>query len=300
MEYLAATDEIKIVVLGQNGCKVRLNDGQIKRFGQHRVAMLERPSGAPSTIEIDFYSCKVSIPWPETIQQHPPPSSPLSSPMMGNRVPYPIRSSSVTVPFSSPLQGLSSRVDLIGSSDLSSEAGEEEEEDEEEEQEEEENDDEDEEEVQPIKSRSSSLSAPEHRNSKKFRIATTPDSPIVAASHQRTSSAVESVVNDISPPADVDLFALIANTLVFSGHSASALPDVVKSILEVGGRSSKLIGLTTDTTLLQTQPSLRDYGSEQYWSTCVKHTLFAHPMFGKVDRKGKVSNSICHVTRLLV
>lgn len=162
-------------------------------------------------------------------------------------------------------------MDLIGSSDLSSEAGEEEEEeeeDEEEEQEEEENDDEDEEEVQPIKSRSSSLSAPEHRNSKKFRIATTPDSPIVAASHQRTSSAVESVVNDISPPADVDLFALIANTLVFSGHSASALPDVVKSILE-------------------TQPSLRDYGSEQYWSTCVKHTLFAHPMFGKVDRKGK-------------
>ncbi|WVR09228.1 hypothetical protein IAU60_006292 [Kwoniella sp. DSM 27419] len=69
-------------------------------------------------------------------------------------------------------------------------------------------------------------------------------------------------------PDEVDLPAIIASTVVFSGSSKLSLPDLVKHMLEA-------------------QPSLKEHGPESTWSKWVHATLEAYPMFGKVDRHGK-------------
>ncbi|KAL7421384.1 hypothetical protein Q5752_004269 [Cryptotrichosporon argae] len=72
-------------------------------------------------------------------------------------------------------------------------------------------------------------------------------------------------------PADVDLGALIASTVVFSGSSKLSLPDLVRSLLE-------------------SQPSLRTHGAEEQWSIWAGTELECNPMFGKVERYGKDSS----------
>ncbi|WWC64235.1 uncharacterized protein I303_106844 [Kwoniella dejecticola CBS 10117] len=69
-------------------------------------------------------------------------------------------------------------------------------------------------------------------------------------------------------PAEVDLQAIIASTVVFSGSSKLSLPDLVKHMLE-------------------SQPSLKDHGSEKNWSAWVGDALENNEMFGKVERHGK-------------
>ncbi|OCF44454.1 hypothetical protein I317_01715 [Kwoniella heveanensis CBS 569] len=69
-------------------------------------------------------------------------------------------------------------------------------------------------------------------------------------------------------PAEVDLAAIIASTVVFSGSSKLSLPDLVKHMLE-------------------SQPSLKEHGPESRWSTWVSTELESNKMFGKVERHGK-------------
>jgi hypothetical protein len=42
----------------------------------------------------------------------------------------------------------------------------------------------------------------------------------------------------------------------------------------------------------QTQPSLKEHGSDQVWSAWVKQVLYSHRMFGRIDRKGKVRGRV--------
>jgi hypothetical protein len=72
-------------------------------------------------------------------------------------------------------------------------------------------------------------------------------------------------------PAALDLPALLASTVVFSGSSKLSLPDLVKSLLE-------------------TQPALRDHGDDSVWSLWAAAELDSNPMFGKVSRNGKDSS----------
>ncbi|KAK6904515.1 hypothetical protein I203_105329 [Kwoniella mangroviensis CBS 8507] len=69
-------------------------------------------------------------------------------------------------------------------------------------------------------------------------------------------------------PSDLDLPAIIASTVVFSGSSKLSLPDLVKHMLE-------------------SQPSLKEHGSEKIWSSWVHDALEGNRMFGKVERHGK-------------
>ncbi|WVQ94786.1 hypothetical protein IAU59_001868 [Kwoniella sp. CBS 9459] len=69
-------------------------------------------------------------------------------------------------------------------------------------------------------------------------------------------------------PADVDLAAIIASTVVFSGSSKLSMPDLVKHMLE-------------------SQPSLKEHGPESRWSSWVSVELESNKMFGKVERHGK-------------
>ncbi|ORX38955.1 hypothetical protein BD324DRAFT_617972 [Kockovaella imperatae] len=69
-------------------------------------------------------------------------------------------------------------------------------------------------------------------------------------------------------PAGTDLPALLASTVVFSGSSKLSLPDLVKHMLE-------------------SQPSLREQGSESQWEHWCSGVLDKNAMFGKVQRHGK-------------
>ncbi|ODN91397.1 hypothetical protein L198_05911 [Cryptococcus wingfieldii CBS 7118] len=73
------------------------------------------------------------------------------------------------------------------------------------------------------------------------------------------------------PPADVDLPAIIASTVVFSGISKLSLPDLVRHMLESQGH-------------------LKDQGDEKQWTIWVEDVLEDNPMFGKVERSGKDSS----------
>ncbi|KAJ9103603.1 hypothetical protein QFC20_004759 [Naganishia adeliensis] len=105
------------------------------------------------------------------------------------------------------------------------------------------------------------------------------DAAHATADHQTVGPAprATSTTSDLSSlgpapvptvPVDIDLKALVATSLVFSGSSAISAPDLVKAILD-------------------SQPSMKSHGREAVWSVWVENTLDSHPMFGRVDRKGK-------------
>ncbi|KAG7562444.1 hypothetical protein FFLO_02118 [Filobasidium floriforme] len=73
------------------------------------------------------------------------------------------------------------------------------------------------------------------------------------------------------PPKDLDLKALVATSVVFSGVSAISAFDLVKTILD-------------------SQPSMRRLGSDSTWATWIGDVLRGEGMFGRVDRKGKDSS----------
>ncbi|RXK38785.1 hypothetical protein M231_03961 [Tremella mesenterica] len=72
-------------------------------------------------------------------------------------------------------------------------------------------------------------------------------------------------------PEGVDLAAVLATTVVFSGSSKLSLPDLVKHMLE-------------------SQPSLKTHGDEEIWAVWCAAELENNPMFGKVQRSGKDSS----------
>ncbi|WRT68848.1 uncharacterized protein IL334_005829 [Kwoniella shivajii] len=93
---------------------------------------------------------------------------------------------------------------------------------------------------------------------------------VPTANVKPTSRASSPVI--VAPvPNDVDLPAIIASTVVFSGSSKLSLPDLVKHMLE-------------------SQPSLKDHGSEKTWFAWVGQALQGNKMFGKVERHGKDSS----------
>ncbi|KAL1410929.1 hypothetical protein Q8F55_001872 [Vanrija albida] len=99
---------------------------------------------------------------------------------------------------------------------------------------------------------------------------------LVAATHQPRAGTPKSRPStpplELPPfPEGLDLAALLASTVVFSGSSKLSLPDLVKSLLE-------------------SQPSLREHGSEAVWSAWADKELESNAMFGKVSRNGKDSS----------
>lgn len=69
-------------------------------------------------------------------------------------------------------------------------------------------------------------------------------------------------------PDELDLPALLASTVVFSGSSKLSLPDLVKSLLEA-------------------QPSMRVHGDESVWAAWAGAALESNDMFGKITRNGR-------------
>ncbi|BEJ11828.1 hypothetical protein CspHIS471_0202880 [Cutaneotrichosporon sp. HIS471] len=72
-------------------------------------------------------------------------------------------------------------------------------------------------------------------------------------------------------PEGVDMPALLASTVVFSGSSKLSLPDLVKSLLE-------------------SQPNMRAHGDEAAWGVWAAAELAVNPMFGKITRNGRDSS----------
>ncbi|BEI81125.1 hypothetical protein CcaverHIS002_0202850 [Cutaneotrichosporon cavernicola] len=69
----------------------------------------------------------------------------------------------------------------------------------------------------------------------------------------------------------LDMPALLASTVVFSGSSKLSLPDLVKSLLE-------------------SQPNMRVHGDEAAWGVWAAAELAVNPMFGKITRNGRDSS----------
>ncbi|WVW79114.1 hypothetical protein I302_101079 [Kwoniella bestiolae CBS 10118] len=91
---------------------------------------------------------------------------------------------------------------------------------------------------------------------------------IKAEQIESVSHSSRATTPHVPVPADLDLPAIIASTVVFSGSSKLSLPDLVKHMLE-------------------SQPSLKEHGSEKIWSSWVGEALEGNRMFGKVERHGK-------------
>lgn len=95
--------------------------------------------------------------------------------------------------------------------------------------------------------------------------------PVATPSHPaspRKSRASTPIPIEVPPlPEGLDLPALLASTVVFSGSSKLSLPDLVKSLLE-------------------SQPSLREY-SPEVWSVWASRELENNTMFGKITRNGR-------------
>jgi hypothetical protein len=100
-----------------------------------------------------------------------------------------------------------------------------------------------------------------------------PASPAPAS--KRANTPAKSRASTPAPPppapAGVDMPALLASTVVFSGSSKLSLPDLVKSLLE-------------------SQPSMRTHGDEAAWAVWADAELAANPMFGKITRNGRDSS----------
>jgi hypothetical protein len=96
-------------------------------------------------------------------------------------------------------------------------------------------------------------------------------------------------------PKGVDLPAILASTVVFSGSSKLSLPDLVKHMLEVSLAGTAIDWFEEPNEEIasdawkQSQPSLREHGDEQRWASWAKHEVEGNAMFGKVERHGKVS-----------
>ena len=94
---------------------------------------------------------------------------------------------------------------------------------------------------------------------------------------------------DAVMPDDVDLPALIASTVVFSGSSKLSLPDLVKHMLEVSCSLTVAARVSVYGAEPQSQPSLKEHGDEDAWTKWVGFEVDGNRMFGKVERHGKVS-----------
>lgn len=200
VEYVSTQDELRIVVSGQNGLKV-VSKSMKRRVSNGQTVTVERED----QIKLDFYGCTVLLRFPtlaqkDTMALFSPNSSPVSRPICDS------------LPPSSPPIGPISEHD--------------------------EDDDEDERKainrasspLSPIPDKPMSLTDIDLvvKSEMLEQVNAQPSSP---RPKSRTISPVKEMVMPV--PADIDLAALIASTVVYSGSSKLSLPDLVKHILEV-------------------------------------------------------------------
>lgn len=205
VEYLPERAELRVVVAGQNGIKVR--SGSLKR----RVAKGESVTIArEDQIKLDFFGCTALLRLPEIIARpkHMSLFSPSSSPVRPDLESLP--------PSSPPLGPISELGDDV------------EEEDEEEERA---AADRSSSPLSPMSEKASDLPDLEIQVEVKAEML---DEIVAQTSPPRPVSRMVSPVKEIAPvPASLDLPALIASTVVFSGSSKLSQPDLVKHMLEV-------------------------------------------------------------------
>ncbi|WWC91440.1 uncharacterized protein L201_006386 [Kwoniella dendrophila CBS 6074] len=120
-------------------------------------------------------------------------------------------------------------------------------------------------EAEPLAIVEQAAEAEEEKQVKAERIESISNHDVTDAASRPTSRANTPI---LPVPKDLDLPAIIASTVVFSGSSKLSLPDLVKHMLE-------------------SQPSLKEHGSEKTWSLWVGESLDNNEMFGKVERHGK-------------
>ncbi|RSH95441.1 hypothetical protein EHS25_000533 [Saitozyma podzolica] len=253
VEYIAAKDSLRIVVIGQNGLRVKRAGTGSRRLKSGQRMDLAGGDGN-RVVQIDFYGCKVDVAFPAV--EEPPETlfSPMSSPISAPPSP------ATSMPPSSPPMMLPSSPIGDHSSPLSSNL-----------------------EVHARSVKQELLDAALSHDdlivattdaglSRTPKTASRPATP----APQREPAPVPPVPHVLSappsPPAPlpdgVDLAAILASTVVFSGSSKLSLPDLVKHMLE-------------------TQPSLREHGDEQRWTDWAKDEVEGNAMFGKVERHGK-------------
>lgn len=203
LQYSASTGSVRLVVAGQNG--IRIRSKALKR----RVEKGESVEFTPERdeqVKLDFYGCIATLVTPPTpvarveIEQEEEPVS-LFSPNSS-----PARPNLASLPPSSPPLEIETRETDRSSSPLS-----------------------------PM----SEKAVLEDEVEVKAEVLAEalaleqiiPSSPVAPA---RPASRAASPVKEIPPiPADIDLPALIASTVVFSGSSKLSQPDLVKHLLEV-------------------------------------------------------------------
>lgn len=264
-------DKVRIVVLGQNGMRVRTASG-ITRLARGSVAEYE----AGAELELDFYGAAVALRTherlftPEPEQKHEqlePAQRPASD--LDLELDLRSRDSPLSLPPSSPpVMGM----------DLD--------EDEDEDDEELSDPEDEEDEVLSPPSPPSPASRPltppppalvevkqEMLEQPASRAGTPkPTTPKASTPRPKSRAATPVVAAEAPPlPAGLDLPALLASTVVFSGSSKLSLPDLVRSLLE-------------------SQPSMRDHGDEATWALWAGAELESNAMFGKVSRNGKDSS----------
>ena len=208
VQVVPATDaegeQIQFTVLGQNGCKIRCGAaergeryaaGGVARFG--RTARGQTPLG----IEVDMYSCRALIEWrhPVEVEEDIPPSPTIDDDLVALvQTPSPAipRRTAVPAESPSPARSIHSQMTYDNPSD---------------------------DEAPPARASPS-------RDVKKERLDAAAESKSDAAGVVAAAAVVEATPR---PPRDIDLKALVATSLVFSGTSAISAPDLVKSILDV-------------------------------------------------------------------
>ncbi|KAK4686910.1 hypothetical protein P7C73_g3211, partial [Tremellales sp. Uapishka_1] len=219
VEYVPASDQLRLVVMGQNGLRIKTDTRRKwSRLSQGQSLDISRRD---AQVEIDFYGSRMLVDMPEREERFAATTQ-LDSPMSD-------APSSPLPPSSPPLMSM----DL----DLASE----------------------------------SESEPEEQEEVEERGPLKEESPLDV--EHRTKEVKESkplvIPVDLPElPATIDLPALLASTVVFSGSSKLSLPDLVKGMLEA-------------------QPSLKEHGDESLWRSWAGVELERNEMFGKVSRVGK-------------
>lgn len=191
-----SSNSARIVVVGQNGLRV-LSSGRARRLVQGQRLIVERDEEG---VELDFYGSGVRLAFPDVEEEGrerlftPPPR------IYGDGVEAPASPESTMPPSSPPLleeMEMGSR----GSSPLSSAS------------------------VEGRHEKEEMMAEEDHKEVRE---------EIIEAVLPITSSISATPPPEILPlPVNVDLPAILASTVVFSGSSKLSLPDLVKHMLEV-------------------------------------------------------------------
>lgn len=234
-------NSIRIVVEGQNGMRIRKAEGT--KFRRLQAGTIE--SFPNTALELDFYGSKVLLrtdddddetederlftPPPEEVVGSPLSLPPSSPPLMPTEMDLGVEGVEGVEGVSPPSRSSSPLSEL------------------------------------EIEVTGGSVVRPDALRIKAELLESTVASSSRAASPRRSRASTPIEIPPV--PENLDLPALLASTVVFSGSSKLSLPDLVRSLLE-------------------SQPSLREY-STQVWSVWASRELESNSMFGKITRNGR-------------